>query len=187
MFVRQVVQMFSSAAEQREIDLSFVVVTELEKEAYFDPDVVEKVIYNLLSNALKFTPEGGQIIVSFEGASDVFIRVSDTGCGIPAEQVPNIFDRFYQNEKSKNSFQEGTGIGMALTRELLELHRGEIFVESSVDEGSTFTVRLPIDIRIFESCEIVDGAVDKEIDAHIDMNELIPEKGMPRSRSGPRW
>ena len=181
LFVNQVVQMFASAAEQRGIELMFEVLRPFQEEAYFDPDVVEKVLYNLLSNALKFTPEDGQVKVSIDAGKDVTIRVTDTGCGIAPEQLPNIFNRFYQNDRSKNDFQEGTGIGMALTKELLELHRGGISVESELGKGTVFTVKLPVDIRVFDAAQIVAGAVDEEIDAHVELSDVVAGSSLPET------
>ncbi|MEM6648451.1 MAG: ATP-binding protein, partial [Bacteroidota bacterium] len=116
----------------------------------YEPDKLEKVLYNLLSNAMKFTPADGQIAVSLaalpadEDAAEGWIelRVQDSGRGIPEADLPHVFDRFRQVDDSNTRDQEGTGIGLALVRELVLLHHGTIHVESTWGEGTTFVVRL---------------------------------------------
>ena len=162
---------FASLAERKKIALEFH-APEQPLFVDLDRDKFEKIITNLLSNAFKFTPEGGSISVtaavgeeqdaesraqsiagmkrprpSARGAqqfSCVRISVRDTGCGIPADQLEKIFDRFYQLDDSHTREHEGTGIGLALTKELVELHRGKILVESELHQGSAFTVLLPV-------------------------------------------
>ncbi|MCB0522740.1 MAG: tetratricopeptide repeat protein [Saprospiraceae bacterium] len=115
----------------------------------FDPDKLLRIVSNLLSNAIKFTPEGGSIYLrvdekSVDGNPALILRVQDTGVGIPAEDLPNVFGRFYQVDDSTTRKGEGTGIGLALTQELVKLLGGNISVKSVVGEGTTFTVTLPI-------------------------------------------
>ncbi|MEQ1747699.1 MAG: ATP-binding protein, partial [Saprospiraceae bacterium] len=113
----------------------------------YDPERFGQILQNLLSNALKFTPSGGSVtlrtdLTTFEKAPNLTLSVSDTGAGISPEDLPHIFNRFFQ---AKNQGKEGgTGIGLALTKELVQLMGGEISVESAVGKGTTFTVRLPI-------------------------------------------
>ncbi|MBD2180787.1 response regulator [Planktothrix sp. FACHB-1355] len=110
---------------------------------YLDPEKFDKVLYNLLSNAMKFTDSGGSIAVKVERAGDhVRIQVKDTGIGIRTEQIPHLFERFRQAEGSVNRSYEGSGLGLALVKELVELHGGQISVESIYQAGSTFTVWL---------------------------------------------
>ena len=120
-----------------------------------DKDKYEKILANLLSNALKFTPEGGKVQVKIAhhpsrspvataNTNGIMIPVSDTGSGIPPDQLPHIFDRFYQPDSSHTRAHEGTGIGLALTKELVELHGGNITVESVVGKGTTFSIWLPL-------------------------------------------
>lgn len=113
--------------------------------APFDPDLLEKVVLNLLSNAFKATGPGDEVTVSVEveGARAV-VRVADTGPGIPAEEHQRLFDRFYQVDASATRAYEGSGIGLALAKELTELHGGTLHVESEVGAGSTFVLRLPL-------------------------------------------
>ena len=113
-----------------------------------DPDKFEKIIANLLSNALKFTPKGGTVEVSLtirnvDDREFAELIISDTGVGIPEEKLPKIFDRFFQVGKASNQVQEGTGIGLSLVKDLVELHDGQIRVESEVGKGTTFTLLWP--------------------------------------------
>jgi CheY-like chemotaxis protein len=119
---------------------------------YFDADKLEQIITNLLSNAFKFTPSGGSVTlaVSQHDADETFkngyvqIAISDTGPGIEASHLSKIFDRFYQVDMSSTREFEGSGIGLSLTKELVELHHGVITVTSVPGNGSTFSVKLPI-------------------------------------------
>jgi signal transduction histidine kinase/ligand-binding sensor domain-containing protein/AraC-like DNA-binding protein len=144
--VRGIAAAFETVAERKRITFR-VVAPDDAPAVVFDTDAMEKVIANLLSNAFKFTPDGGGILVSIEipdnrGAASV--RVSDSGPGIPAEHIPHIFDRFYQVDETNTRAQPGTGIGLALARELAELHGGTIEVESGSGGGATFIMSLPL-------------------------------------------
>ena len=111
----------------------------------FDREHVETVLANLLSNAVKFTPEGGQIALRVDRRADgaAVLEVSDTGVGVAPEAVPHLFDRFYQVDDAPTRWAEGTGIGLALVKELVEAHGGTVAAASAVGEGTTFTVVLP--------------------------------------------
>ncbi|MEG4282436.1 response regulator [Microcoleus sp. A006_D1] len=110
---------------------------------YLDIERFDKVIYNLLSNAVKFTPEGGTITLTVESAgAHCLLQVKDTGIGIRTEQIPYLFERFHQAEGSASRSYEGSGLGLALVKELVELHGGQISVDSVYGEGTTFTVWL---------------------------------------------
>jgi len=110
-----------------------------------DPDRLQQVVWNLLSNAVKFTPKGGRVHVVLERVnSHVEIAVSDTGRGIPADQVPHLFERFWQADTSIGG-RMGLGLGLTIVRDLVELHGGTVTAESPGDgKGSTFTVKLPV-------------------------------------------
>jgi signal transduction histidine kinase/ligand-binding sensor domain-containing protein/AraC-like DNA-binding protein len=143
-FARTTAGAFSSYAERYGIELRFEgPVREL--RCTFDPEQLEKVLLNLLSNAVKFTEPGGAVVVEVRAAgATAEILVRDTGLGIAPDELPRIFDRFYQADSSSTRRYPGTGIGLALAKELVDLHGGEIFAESTLGEGSTFTVRLPV-------------------------------------------
>jgi PAS domain S-box-containing protein len=110
---------------------------------YLDPDLWERVVLNLLSNAFKATLRGGIRVAVREDGDAVALEVSDTGPGIAAEELPRLFQRFHRVRSVAGRSHEGTGIGLALVRELVELHGGEVSVRSRVGEGTTFTVRIP--------------------------------------------
>lgn len=136
--VREVTLYFSSLAETKNISFK---VTSKEDEiiTYVDKDKFDKILTNVISNAFKFTPEGGKVEVSIQRQKQqVEIKVTDTGMGIPPDQIDKIFDRFYQVDSSHTRSCEGTGIGLSLTKELIELHKGKIEVESKEGKGSIF-------------------------------------------------
>ena len=112
--------------------------------AKVDRDKVEQIMLNLLSNAVKFTPAGGSVEVrSAQINSEVQISIADTGPGIASEDQERIFEEFQQTEVGIEQ-REGTGLGLALSKRLIELHGGRIWVESASGEGSTFTFTLPL-------------------------------------------
>jgi signal transduction histidine kinase/ligand-binding sensor domain-containing protein len=145
-FVEGVSISFSAFTEKAGIELKFAAEAE-SVAASFDPEAMEKVFYNVLSNAVKFTPKGGriEILVSPSDTQEsAEVRIRDTGDGIPAAELPHIFDRFHQAEGSSSNVQQGTGIGLALVKELVELHDGSITVESEVGHGTEFTIVIPV-------------------------------------------
>ena len=134
---------FASYAERKKITLKFNSPVENLK-VYVDKDKLEKIVSNLLSNALKFTPDEGRVDVKVEKLSNsVKLKIVDNGIGIPKERIDKIFDRFYQVDGSHTRENEGIGIGLALTKELVELHRGKIEVDSQEGKGTTITLTLP--------------------------------------------
>jgi GAF domain-containing protein/class 3 adenylate cyclase/FixJ family two-component response regulator len=140
-FVNQIVEAFRPYCEKKNIRLSTQLIPCL--PVYLDLEKFDKVFYNLLSNAMKFTDSGGSITVKVEPAGDhVQVQVIDTGIGIKKEQIPHLFERFRQAEGSVNRSYEGSGLGLALVKELVELHGGQISVESVYSQGSIFTVWL---------------------------------------------
>jgi signal transduction histidine kinase/DNA-binding response OmpR family regulator len=156
-FVKQIVHSFSSMAHRKNILLETEIDPRLKNELrneltrfYFDEDIFEKILYNLLSNAFKFTPEDGNIIVSICLSENnlLELRVEDTGMGIPSEKLPFIFDRFYQADDSYKRQYEGTGIGLSLVKELVELHKGTITVKSSLNNQTTFSCYFPFNKKI---------------------------------------
>ncbi len=131
--------------------------TNKEIKAYFDADKIDKVLFNLLSNAFKYTPENGEISISLETYTEneheyLTINVSDNGVGILPEDLDNIFTRFYTNKTLKAS--DTHGIGLSLSKDLIELHHGWISVDSKLDEGTTFTIHIPIDKESYSANEI---------------------------------
>lgn len=154
-FLEQITESFRSLAEQKNIELSFE-ASQPYILAYFDTDILEKVVTNLLSNAFKFSDANGVIKVKVAlnpaDSRKVIIEVSDTGIGIDGKHLQNVFNRFYQvDQKDTKREIVGTGVGLALCKELIEVHRGEVLVSSRIGLGSTFTIHLPIDKNAFES------------------------------------
>jgi signal transduction histidine kinase len=134
---------FRSAIERAGLKLS-VDCRDIGEPVYVDSDLWEKIVLNLLSNAFKFTFEG-EIAVSMERAgSEAELSVRDTGVGIAAAEMPKLFERFHRIPNTRSRTFEGSGIGLALVQELVKLHGGSISVESAVEKGSTFTVRIPL-------------------------------------------
>lgn len=115
-------------------------------DAVLDVRQIERALINLVTNAIKYTPEGRQIAIQAEVATDdaLLIRVRDEGIGIRAEELPRIFDRFYRTEDVRGSEISGTGLGLAIAKEIFEMHGGSISVESQPNQGTTFTVWLPL-------------------------------------------
>jgi len=146
-FVSDIVEIFSVYAAEKEIDLIFE-PDKQEKHVQFDPQKLERILLNLLSNAVKFTPPGGMIKVGLESLSnEILISVRDNGIGITSKDLPLIFDRyFYQNPtpERNQSGHKSSGIGLAYTKSLVEIHKGRIEVESEPNKGSLFKVYLPV-------------------------------------------
>ncbi|MEB2287191.1 MAG: ATP-binding protein [Anaerolineae bacterium] len=110
-----------------------------------DPDRIKQLLLNLASNGLKYTPEGGTVTLGLRRDGEwVDVSVTDTGVGIPAEDLPHIFDRFYRVDKARSRVQGGTGLGLSIAKWLVEAHGGQIAVTSEPGSGSTFTIRLPL-------------------------------------------
>jgi signal transduction histidine kinase/DNA-binding response OmpR family regulator len=138
---RDLASMFQAAIEKAGLEL--VVDVEEPTVAQVDRDMWEKIVLNLLSNSLKHTFEGKiEVRLRREGGV-VVLAVRDTGVGIPEAELPHVFERFHRVAGARSRTHEGSGIGLALVRELVRLHKGEIAVASTVNEGTTFTVRLP--------------------------------------------
>jgi signal transduction histidine kinase/ligand-binding sensor domain-containing protein/DNA-binding response OmpR family regulator len=214
-FLKALVLSFTSYAERKRITLKLN-STEDEIIVYVDKDKIEKIITNILSNAFKFTPEGGRIEVTvaspkspptclalgeprrkegtFEnvsspplegrgvgkkGADDtnhVKITISDSGIGIPKEKISKIFDRFYQVDGSHTREQEGTGIGLSLTKELVELHNGKIEVESEESKGTTFTISFPLGKEHLKQEEICEQSLSQSAEGGLSKGEGFSEE-----------
>lgn len=144
-FIEQLAHQFKELAQQRQIELEWVGQPAFSLHR-FDGEQLGTIVYNLLSNALKFTPSKGTVRIACRMTDQhtLMLRVSDTGIGIPADQLPRLFERFYQVDSSLTRAHAGTGIGLALVNELTQWLGGTIEVESRVGEGSVFTLRLPL-------------------------------------------
>ena len=137
---------FHVLAVQREIDFRVEREPGLPDEVFWDPDRINEVVGNLLSNAFKFTPHGGAVELILEPMEDdaVLMRVHDTGAGIPAEQLPRIFEKFYQADNQRSARAAGSGLGLAIAKQIVEAHGGSILCESTPGVGTTFSIALPV-------------------------------------------
>ncbi|HEX5322315.1 MAG TPA: SpoIIE family protein phosphatase, partial [Capsulimonadaceae bacterium] len=157
---------FRSAVERAGLQL-IVNCQPLAEPVFVDPDMWEKIVLNLISNAFKFTLRGEiEVGVRQDGyAAQLWVR--DTGIGIPAAQIRRLFERFHRVESAEGRTHEGTGIGLALVRELVRLHGGAVAVESATGEGSTFTVTIPLGTDHIPEDRIVERATANGNDQHI--------------------
>jgi ligand-binding sensor domain-containing protein/signal transduction histidine kinase/DNA-binding response OmpR family regulator len=194
-FISEIHKFFSELAEKKNIRFSY---ESQEKNffTYFDHDKIEKIVFNLLSNAFKFTPEGGSITLTLRISSSpeaengvladtsdgIIIQVRDSGIGISEANKEKIFERFFQNEENGSMVNQGSGIGLSLTKEFVNLHMGKIEVESTEGKGSTFTVYLPlvkpetagVQEDTFESHEVNEDVVRESV-----LEETVPKFKKP--------
>lgn len=180
-FLREVVSSFNNLSEQKHIKLVFTTKIK-ELNTYFDKDKLEKIIFNLLSNSFKFTPDHGKVSVVLyietnintlynnEINTNFFIEVTDTGIGIPEDKLDKIFTRFFQVDTT-GQVEKGTGIGLSLVSEFVKLHGGEIVVKSEIGKGSSFTVILPVKLSGISADNVDDPAEEVAI-----LNEIAIEK-----------
>lgn len=160
-FIAEIYRAFEEIAIEK--DIKFVFFSEIQAlDAWFDNDKIEKIMYNLLSNAFKFTPRGKSIRMTvakkeMDGLVQAEIIVEDFGMGIPKEELESIFERFYQAKKEDNSIHIGTGLGLAYTKHLVEIHKGSIEIESVLHEGTKCTVRIPIERSNFDENAILES------------------------------
>lgn len=149
-YTKMLTKMLYSAADIKFITLTFNAEVTANSSLWLDPHQYEKIFYNLLSNAIKFTPTNGSIDVNVKATADhIVLTVADSGSGICKESIDRIFDRYYQSNANDASAYEGVGIGLALVKELVELHNGLIEVASS-SKGSSFRILFPRDTEYTE-------------------------------------
>lgn len=188
-FIERIAKNFGNLARERDIQLA-ALHTDGKLYAWVDTEKMNKVVFNLLSNAFRFTPSGKKISVSIEAAADggIILKVTDEGKGIAASRQKEIFQIFSSDNDGSTMHQPHSGIGLALTKELVELHRGEITVESLLGKGSSFVISLPDNKpgSIASANYIMeDTAEEHEYDVHVSMpleNENVSsEKGSENS------
>ncbi|HDS07286.1 MAG TPA: hybrid sensor histidine kinase/response regulator, partial [Bacteroides sp.] len=209
-FIENIAQSFYGLAAQKEIIFEFNAAPG-SLTSYFDRDKIEHILYNLLSNAFKFTPEGGQIIlnvrkvkqkmilqgdVAIVGPPDnrlpevhdfAEISVMDTGCGIDATELRNIFRRFFRIPAGDESGNQGTGIGLYLVKELVRTHKGQLYVNSTKGGGTTFTVLLPLGSEFLSLGEIIDaGQLTGKTMPKLHLDLLAPSPGHPKKEPEPQ-
>lgn len=143
--IERITQKFTQVAKERQVHLQFN--TELSKDVQIsmDEDRIEQVLTNLIDNAIRHTSKQGRVTVSLtQELSYAKIQVSDTGEGIPQDDLPYVFERFYKADKARTRSKGGTGLGLAIAKNIVEAHKGNIHVDSVVGEGTTFTFYLPL-------------------------------------------
>lgn len=139
--IRNVVELYELVADEKHIRVTIDVPNDLVCRA--DPNRLQQVLGNLLDNALKYTPDGGNVTIAARAVgSEMTIEVRDTGIGIPPEEIPRIWERLYRGDKSRS--QRGLGLGLSLVKAIVTSHGGRVDVSSTVNQGTTFTVRLPV-------------------------------------------
>lgn len=143
-FLKHTIQILEVSAQKKNITVNF----DLKEELYIegDEDRLRQIFVNLLSNAINYTPEGGQVTISLQEsqADIVAVSITDTGVGIPEKDLPRIFERFYRVDKARSRNSGGTGLGLSIVKHLVDMHKGQISVSSTVGKGSTFVVELPV-------------------------------------------
>ena len=141
--VRETVSRLNPLAKKR--GQQIVVKIQDECEMFADSGKLAQVCYNIIENAIKYTPDGGTITVSLAKVGrDAVLDISDTGVGIPAEDLPHVFDRFYRVDKARSRETGGTGLGLSIVKQIVRLHAGTVTVASEFGKGTTFTVQLPV-------------------------------------------
>ncbi|MEO8774446.1 MAG: ATP-binding protein [Gelidibacter sp.] len=174
--VDEISQSFKELARRKKIDFTVNCPRNL-TDAWYDKEKIEHIIYNLLSNAFKFTPKEGNILLTVAPINSkkmIKLSVTNSGSGIPKEELNTIFELFYQSSSGKKN--KGTGIGLALTKELIDLHKGKIEVESSAIDGTTFTITFPIHEEAYTDLERITADYEDESTQILLKNEKIPEE-----------
>ncbi|WP_353931313.1 response regulator [Okeanomitos corallinicola TIOX110] len=171
-FVTQIVESFRLYGEKKGLRI----LTDLLEcpTVYLDMEKFDKVLYNLLSNAMKFTPDGGKITVRlFNDGNGCILQIQDTGIGILPEQIPYLFERFRQAEGSENRSYEGSGLGLSLVKELVELHGGEVTVESVYGQGTQFNIRLLTGSEHLPPEQVIDTPLELNLNrANVELADL---------------
>lgn len=158
-FVSQITESFQPYCDRKQLQL--IIQLSPCPSVYLDAEKFDKVLYNLLSNAMKFTQAGGSITVRlYPAGEDCIIEVSDSGVGIRDDQIPHLFERFRQADGSENRSYEGSGLGLALVKELVDMHGGQIEVSSVYGKGTTFQIRLRTGTEHLSAEAIVEAAVE---------------------------
>ncbi len=185
LFAKNTTAQFESMASDKSIKLTFngyPIQESNQSEAfsfYFDQEKMQKVLANLLSNAIKFTPTEENISVEVEplkdaqgGYNKISIKVINTGTEIPEDKLPHVFDRFFQVDGASNRQFEGTGIGLALVKELVELHHGQVSVESKMRK-TCFSIELPTDKELLQDDEIEGSVVSESMAIYADAEQAL--------------
>ena len=141
MIIEEITKEFENIAKEKNIKINFISNKDIKLKA--DQTLITRLVVNLVNNAIKYGRDNGNVVIKISSDNEsVFIEVMDDGIGISEEDIPYIFDRFYQTDKSRSN--QGTGLGLAISKWIVEQHNGEIKVESSLGKGTKFTVKLPL-------------------------------------------
>src|SRR5699024_10109964 len=146
-YIQRIIKKFTGLAEENNVDLQLSIDLSIE-QAVFDADRIEQVFTNLIDNAIRHTNVDGYVQITVEADETKFRgMISDNGSGIPEEDLPFVFERFYKADKSRtrNKEKKGTGLGLAIAKNIIDAHQGQISVKSKIDQGTTFTFELPQD------------------------------------------
>lgn len=185
-FIGRICSSFSDIVHRLGIDFAIEVADEVPANVLLDADKIDKVVFNVLTNAFRFTPKGGTVRLSadIDGTGSLRIRISDTGTGIPEEYREAIFERFYQVKGTGK--RGGTGIGLHLSRKMMSAHHGSIYVESSSPEGTVFAIVLPLDEAAYTDAERSSGsATVTTTDTHRpSLGEVCPD--VPATPAAPQ-
>ncbi len=147
-YIHRIIHKFHGLAKEKGIDLNVEMENEDEEAFYLDPDRIEQVVTNLIDNAFRHTPSGGSITVMERcDEKGMYIEISDTGSGIPEDDLPFVFERFYKADKARTRGRSGTGLGLAIAQNIINAHKGQISVHSKIGQGTSFTVFLPRNIE----------------------------------------
>jgi two-component system sensor histidine kinase ResE len=142
-FINRIIRKFQGIAKENEINISANISEEITHFS-FDPDRIEQVLTNLIDNAIRHTPKGGYVAVSIlRDEKGIHMEVKDSGSGIPEEDLPFVFERFYKADKARTRGRSGTGLGLAIAKNIIDAHRGQISVQSKLGQGTTFSFFLP--------------------------------------------
>jgi two-component system sensor histidine kinase/response regulator len=159
--------MVKNLAASKDVTLNFRIESDVDI-IHADPDRFKQILINLISNAIKFNQPGGSVFVRLYKTSENWLvgEVQDTGIGIPQDKLPELFNKFCQSDTTASRSHPGTGLGLALTKDLVELHGGGITIESQEGVGSVFTFRLPpsADLRLSET--VREGELQSEPERH---------------------
>lgn len=174
-FVDEIYEAFTEIAIEKDIKFVFI-CEENNLNAWFDNDKIEKILYNLLSNAFKFTPRGKSIKIELtkttrDNKPFAVIKVIDYGIGIPKDDLESVFERFYQARKEYSTIDIGSGLGLAYTKHLVEIHKGGIDIQSLLHEGTTCTFHIPISKDSYSKNSIIDSQL-KHYDFEFTKNEI---------------
>jgi signal transduction histidine kinase len=143
-FVADVTRDLQPAASDRSIDLTAELSDETIR-AFIDGDRMQQVLHNLLENAIRYTGEEGRVRVRLSATrEEATIEVVDSGIGIPARDIPHVFERFYRSDRARRAYPGGSGLGLSIARWIVDAHKGRVEVESVLDQGTTFRVKLPL-------------------------------------------